>query len=75
MSDNYANRGTDCPNVVHDWPLPTRYIAARQAAEARLLHQWDNRDCPDCGRYGWIPSDMRPVETAPLYEPYQEEAP
>lgn len=74
MSDNYATRGTGCPSAIHDWPLPNRLIAAREAADARLANGWSNVPCPDCQlQYGWIPSDSRPAETKPFHEPYQED--
>ena len=47
----------DCPNVLHDFPLPAGYVDASEAAEKRLRHRWHNARCPDCGLYGWRPGD------------------
>ena len=47
----------DCPNVLHDFPLPAGYVDASEAAEKRLRHRWRNARCPDCGLYGWRPGD------------------
>lgn len=59
----------DCPNPLHDWPLPESYLGAHAAAEARLKAKWDNRKCPDCGLYGWVEGDhkpgTRPVQVKP----------
>lgn len=48
-------RGTDCPNALHDHPLPSGYIAAAEEAGSRLDEGWRNPKCPDCGLYGWEP--------------------
>lgn len=48
-------RGTDCPDTLHDWPLPTGYGDASDVAARRLRKRWGNRRCPDCGLYGWVP--------------------
>jgi hypothetical protein len=45
----------ECPNALHDWPLPAGYTDSFEVAEARLRNRWSNRRCPDCGRYGWAP--------------------
>ena len=44
-----------CPNTLHDWPLPEGYVDCHEVAMARIRHRWNNRKCPDCGIYGWIP--------------------
>ena len=48
---------SDCPNALHDYPLPGGYIAASDIAEARLRKRWSNARCPDCGLYGWRPGE------------------
>jgi hypothetical protein len=53
-------RGTSCPNTLHDWPLPIGYIAASDTAAVRLRARWRNNKCPDCGLYGWIPGQHKP---------------
>lgn len=42
-----------CPNPLHDWPLPSGYVSADEAAHRRLRSGWKNTKCPDCGLYGW----------------------
>jgi hypothetical protein len=58
-------RSTDCPDILHDWPLPSGYIAASDTADARLRAGWRNKKCPQCERYGWEPgrhvAGTRPV--------------
>lgn len=67
------NRDTDCPDPLHDWPLPSRYVAASAAADARLAAKWKNRKCKRCNRYGWIPSADRNSETFPFHAPFRTE--
>lgn len=45
----------ECPNRLHDHPLPSGYIAASDVAQRRLRQRWRNVRCPDCGLYGWTP--------------------
>jgi hypothetical protein len=47
----------DCPGSLHDFPLPSGYGDASEAAERRLRHRWRNVRCPACGLYGWQPGD------------------
>ena len=47
-------RGTDCPNALHDHPLPSGYVDASEEASHRLYKRWTERKCPDCGLYGWV---------------------
>lgn len=49
----------DCPNVLHDWPLPAGYVEASDVADARIRAQWSNKRCPDCGLHGWAPGNKR----------------
>jgi hypothetical protein len=49
-------RDTDCPNALHDHPLPAGYGEAHEVAMSRLYRGWSNLRCPDCGLYGWGPS-------------------
>lgn len=48
-------RGTDCPDSLHDHPLPAGYVDAAEEATRRLNKRWANRRCPRCGLYGWAP--------------------
>jgi len=49
-------RGTDCPDAVHDHPLPDGYMDASVVAGRRLAQGWSNQKCPRCGMYGWVPA-------------------
>ena len=48
-------RGTDCPDPLHDHPLPVGYVDASAVAERRLRQRWANNRCSSCGLYGWVP--------------------
>ena len=48
---------SDCPNTLHDWPLPAGYGESFEVAEARLRNRWRNKRCPNCGLYGWEPGE------------------
>lgn len=48
-------RGTDCPDPVHDHPLPRGYCDAAEVAEDRLNEGWKNLKCRACGLFGWQP--------------------
>jgi hypothetical protein len=48
-------RGTDCPNELHDHPLPEGYVDASIVAGRRLNDGWSNKRCPSCGLHGWAP--------------------
>ena len=48
----------DCPNQLHDFPLPAGYVDASEAAGRRLQHRWRQVRCPACGLYGWQPGDL-----------------
>ncbi|GAA2418326.1 hypothetical protein [Mycolicibacterium llatzerense] len=50
-----TERDCACPNTLHDHPLPPRYVAASNEADARLESGWRNVQCPDCHLYGWKP--------------------
>jgi hypothetical protein len=65
-------RDSECPNALHDWPLPTGYVDASMVAASRLSRGWGNRKCARCGLYGWTPGRInattdieRPIEAAP----------
>lgn len=45
----------DCPNVLHDYPLPAGYVDASEVAARRLRKRWTQRRCRECGLYGWQP--------------------
>jgi hypothetical protein len=52
--DTPGDRGTECPNALHDHPLPSGYVDAAAAADRRLRSgNWRNKRCPECGTYGW----------------------
>ena len=48
----------ECPNSLHDWPLPHGYVDASEVAASRLSRRWSNKRCPDCGLYGWVPGRL-----------------
>ena len=68
LSDLRPGPRDNCPNEVHDYPLPAGFINAAEAADNRLRNGWDNVPCPDCGLYGWRPG-------APTGDPCDERAP
>ena len=45
----------DCPDPVHDFPLPSGYSDAHEVAERRLRKRWRNVRCRTCQLYGWEP--------------------
>lgn len=47
----------DCPNELHDWPLPAGYSDSHAVANRRLRNKWRTRKCPDCKLYGWEPGE------------------
>lgn len=52
----------ECPNAIHDWPLPSGYVDAFVSASRRLGNRWSQKRCPDCRRYGWLPGKLREGE-------------
>lgn len=56
--ESLQDRG-DCPNPLHDWPLPEGYVEASEVADSRLAHGWSNEQCPDCLIYGWVMGSFR----------------
>lgn len=46
-------RETDCPDALHDFPLPSGYVDASAEADSRLSRGWGNPRCRCCGLYGW----------------------
>lgn len=46
-----------CLNELHNYPLPSGYADAIEAAERRVRHRWGCARCTDCGLYGWTPAD------------------
>lgn len=71
---NYKNlqKREECPDPLHDWPLPHGYVEASEVAGARLGARWSNRKCRRCGIYGWAPSDKRGENTNPIHVPAPE---
>lgn len=63
---NNLDPRSECPNVLHDWPLPRGYVDASEVAGARIAAGWSNRRCPDCGLYGWAPGAKRGASTNPI---------
>jgi hypothetical protein len=59
-----GSRGTDCPDSLHDHPLPGGYVAAGDVAARRLRQGWCNVKCRRCGLYGWIPAAAPPARPA-----------
>lgn len=59
----------DCPNALHDWPLPAGYVDASEVAEARMRARWSNQKCTACGLHGWAPGTKRPEGTRPVRVP------
>lgn len=60
--DLSPDRRDDCPNALHDWPLPSGYVDAGEVAARRLRERWANPKCPDCGLYGWRPGRIRETD-------------
>jgi hypothetical protein len=52
----------ECPNALHDWPLPAGYVDAHEVAMSRIGRRWTNRRCPDCGFYGWVPGRLKDTD-------------
>jgi hypothetical protein len=53
--DLRSGRRDECPDKLHDYPLPGGYVDAGEAAARRLQRGWSNKRCPRCGLYGWEP--------------------
>jgi len=53
--DLTSGKRGDCPDGLHDFPLPDGYVDASEAAERRMRHGWGTAQCPDCGLWGWLP--------------------
>lgn len=68
--DTLEDRG-DCPNALHDWPLPDAYVAAHEVAMSRISQGWRQKKCPKCGLYGWPdpPKPMRGTAKNPVRVP------
>lgn len=45
----------ECPHSLHDYPLPSGYIDAGDAAARRFRKGWTQKRCTDCQLYGWLP--------------------
>lgn len=52
----------DCPDPLHDFPLPSGYVEASEEAGSRLNRGWSNTRCDRCGSYGWAPGQPRKGE-------------
>lgn len=66
-------RGTDCPDPLHDFPLPSGYNEASEEANSRLNRGWNNTRCEQCGRYGWRPGEPRKGERLVRVRPIEQE--
>jgi hypothetical protein len=44
-----------CPDPLHDYPLPSGYNDAAEAAGRRFRKGWSQTKCPTCHVYGWRP--------------------
>jgi hypothetical protein len=66
-------RETDCPDLLHDFPLPSGYIEASEEAGSRLSRGWSNTRCGRCGRYGWAPGHPRKGEQLVRVRPSGEQ--
>jgi hypothetical protein len=58
-------RETDCPDALHDFPLPSGYVDASEEAMSRLSRGWSSKRCRRCGLYGWTPGRPRKGEELP----------
>jgi hypothetical protein len=58
-------RGTECPDPLHDYPLPAGYVDASEEAASRLGRGWGNPRCGRCGLHGWTPGRPRTGEQLP----------
>lgn len=47
----------ECPNSLHDHPLPKNMLDEMVVAEERLETGWENPTCPDCKMGGWVPPE------------------
>lgn len=54
---HWLPKGKACGNVLHSYPLPANIAFGQVSVEIarRLVHGWQNPECPDCGMFGWIP--------------------
>lgn len=55
LSDMSSGPRDECPDPLHDYPLPAGYVDASEAADRRLRKGWANVRCPRCGLCGWRP--------------------
>lgn len=68
---NHLKARGDCPDALHDWPLPEGYVDAGEVAGARLAARWSNRKCPQCGFHGWAPG-RQSKSTNPVRVPFAD---
>ena len=57
--DETPGKRADCPDAVHDHPLPNGYVDASTVAMRRLNTGWRNPMCKTCGIHGWVPPTER----------------
>ena len=61
----------ECPDPLHDWPLPDGYVDAAEVAGSRLGRGWRNVRCERCGLYGWRAGRLRDGDVrVPAPEPH-----
>ena len=53
--DDRPGPRAECPEPIHDYPLPAGYVDASEVAAQRIYRQWKNVRCKKCGIYGFIP--------------------
>ena len=54
MENDTPGPRDECPNALHDYPLPSGYLDEHRVASERISNSWKQKKCPDCKIYGWI---------------------
>lgn len=71
--DFRPSKRAECPNQLHDWPLPSGYVGAAEVAERRIRNGWKNIRCEICDRFGW--REGRKLAEGDTRVPYQPSEP